>query len=105
MKDAGTPLAGNAPGSPEGREAALAAEVAGLIRDGALLPVEGGLGPDTDLYERGLDSMSMMQVLLAVEERYGVTLPDGALTRDTFATPASLARVLAPLVDDARAGV
>lgn len=81
---------------------ALAAELVDLIRGSGLLTVDSMFTPDSDLFANGLDSMSMMHLLLAVEERWGVTVPDSALCRDTFSSPRALARVLAPLVDPAR---
>lgn len=49
---------------------------------------------DTDLFDAGLDSMAIMQLLLLIDERFGVMLTSTDLTRANFAT----IRVLASLV-------
>lgn len=73
---------------------ALVEELAALIRAEIFPDTAEELVPAADLYALGLDSMSMMRLLLLVEERYQITIPDRHLTRDTFATPASLAAAL-----------
>ena len=52
------------------------------------------LGPQSNLFDAGLDSMAIMQLLLLIEDRYGIMLAAADLTRENFAT----ARVLAKLV-------
>ena len=64
-----------------------------LLRE-RLLETTAPLDADTDLYSVGLDSMAIMQLLILVEEEYGVSLPEAALTRENFST----ARQLAALV-------
>ncbi|MBY8848280.1 phosphopantetheine-binding protein [Saccharothrix longispora] len=60
-----------------------------LIRD--VLPgVPPSLDPDTDLRAAGLDSMATVELLLRVEEAFGVDVPDSELTAATFATPGAL---------------
>jgi acyl carrier protein len=49
---------------------------------------------ETDLFEAGLDSMGIMQLLILIEERCGVRVTEAAVTRENFAT----ARKLATLV-------
>jgi len=79
---------------PSASSGSLVDELTALIRT-EIFPHAEDLVPAADLYALGLDSMSMMQLLLLVEERYQVKLPDRHLTRDTFASPAALAAVLA----------
>lgn len=79
---------------PSASSGSLVDELTALIRT-EIFPHAETLLPAADLYALGLDSMSMMQLLLLVEERYQVKLPDRHLTRDTFASPAALAAVLA----------
>lgn len=61
------------------------------------LAAKGGLRPDTSLKAAGLDSLAMVEVLVRVEETYGIAVPDSELMADTFATPASLWRVVSAL--------
>jgi acyl carrier protein len=49
---------------------------------------------ETDLFEAGLDSMGIMQLMILIEERLGVRLPESAVTRENFATARSLAALV-----------
>jgi D-alanine--poly(phosphoribitol) ligase subunit 2 len=44
------------------------------------------LGPDEDLFDAGFDSMSLSRVLVFVEERFGVVIPDEEVVIDEIAT-------------------
>jgi acyl carrier protein len=59
-----------------------------------VLPLLPELADDTCLRNHGLDSLATIEVLIQLEDAYGVSIPDTLLTADTFATPASLWRVL-----------
>jgi acyl carrier protein len=59
-----------------------------------LLETGPGFNADTDLYSVGLDSMAIMQLLILVEEEYGVALPECALTRQNFTTVRNLADLI-----------
>ena len=59
-----------------------------------LLETQPGFGPESDLYEAGLDSMALMQLLILVEEEYGVSIPEKALTRKNFGSVRQLANVV-----------
>ncbi|MFZ9932275.1 MAG: phosphopantetheine-binding protein [Chthoniobacterales bacterium] len=48
----------------------------------------------TDLFAAGLDSMGIMQLMILVEERFGVRIPESAVTRENFATVASFAAMV-----------
>ncbi|MEU1662144.1 acyl carrier protein [Streptomyces sparsogenes] len=48
------------------------------------------IGPDSDLRALGLDSMQAIELLFAIEDTYGVSLPDEAMNDATFATAGSL---------------
>lgn len=61
------------------------------------LAAKGELRPDTSLKAAGLDSLAMVEVLVRVEQTYGIAVPDSELMADTFATPASLWRVVSAL--------
>jgi acyl carrier protein len=57
---------------------------------------DGGqpLTDSTDLFAAGLDSMGIMQLMILIEERFGVRVPESAVTRENFATVASLAAMV-----------
>lgn len=69
-------------------------ELLQLVREHLL----DGLGPDFDalssLPQAGLDSMAIMQLLLLVEDRFGVWLPEEDLTRENFSCIRALARAV-----------
>jgi D-alanine--poly(phosphoribitol) ligase subunit 2 len=50
------------------------------------------LGPDEDLFEAGLDSMALTRVLVFVEDRFGVRIPDEDVVVDELSTLARMAR-------------
>lgn len=49
---------------------------------------------DSNLYDSGLDSMATMQLLILIEEEYGVALPEGQLTRQNFSTVRGVAGLI-----------
>ncbi|MBV9127159.1 MAG: acyl carrier protein [Verrucomicrobia bacterium] len=73
--------------------ALLEAELVVLVRE-RLLETPPGFHAESNLYLAGLDSMSIMQLIILVEEEYGVSLPDGALTKDNISTVRQLAQVI-----------
>ncbi len=59
-----------------------------------LLETQAGFGADSNLYEAGLDSMALMQLLILVEEEYGVSIPESALTKQNFSTVRHLSQLI-----------
>jgi acyl carrier protein len=56
-----------------------------VLRDHARLAVDVAvLGPATDLYDAGLTSSASVDVLLALEERFGVEFPEDLMRRSSF---------------------
>jgi len=53
------------------------------------VPVEG-LSIHADLFDAGLSSFGTVEVMIALEERLGASLPESMLTRSTFQSIASL---------------
>jgi acyl carrier protein len=45
---------------------------------------------DSNLQALGLDSMTAIELLLDLEQTFGIVLPDELLTAETFQTPGSL---------------
>ncbi|MBJ7327518.1 MAG: hypothetical protein JHC52_09260 [Chthoniobacterales bacterium] len=58
--------------------------------------IEAGepLTPDTDLFSIGLDSMGIMQLLIAIEEIFRVRIPESQVTRENFTSASSLAALV-----------
>jgi acyl carrier protein len=61
------------------------------IGDGDSLTME------SNLYELGLESMAAVNLLLELEEIYGVIFPDALLTESTFETPLALKSAIVSL--------
>ena len=53
------------------------------------------LAADEDLFDAGFDSMSLSRVLVFVEERFGVAIPDEDVVIDEIATLDALAAFVA----------
>ncbi|MGH8537593.1 MAG: phosphopantetheine-binding protein [Gammaproteobacteria bacterium] len=71
----------------------IATRLLGHIRSD-LLETDESFDLDSDLFAAGLDSMSIMQIILFIEEEFAVKLPDGAVTRATFSTARHLAEAI-----------
>jgi acyl carrier protein len=66
-----------------------------LLRDFLpFLPADTELSADLNLREFGLDSLGVVDLLVALESAYDVRLTDDVLSMDTFTTPAVLWDVL-----------
>jgi acyl carrier protein len=78
---------------PIPQQATLEQQLVALISE-RLLETPPGFNEDSDLYESGLDSMAIMQLLILVEEEYGVALPESELTRQNFSTVRNIAGVI-----------
>jgi acyl carrier protein len=56
------------------------------------------LKPDEDLFDAGFDSMSISRILVFVEERFGIRIPDEEVVVDEIATLDKLASFVADRV-------
>jgi len=66
-----------------------------LLREQGAVPVDGdSLTPETDLYAAGLTSLSSVDLMLAIEQKFDLVFPDEALNRRTFASIGSIAAVV-----------
>ncbi len=65
-----------------------------LERHGRLLVRIDRLSETDDLHAAGLDSMAMVNVMLALEEALELEFPDAVMKRETFASIAALSAVL-----------
>ncbi len=74
-------------------------KVIGWLRSEEILMLEEGFSVQDDLFLAGLDSMAVMQLVVAAEERFGAQLQAVDLTKDNLGTAESLAA----LIDERRA--
>lgn len=54
----------------------------------------GIVGDDGDLFAAGMDSLAAVQVMLRIEERFDIELPDEALNRRSFGSISALETAL-----------
>ena len=73
--------------------ATLEKQLVVLLRE-RLLETSAPFDAGTDLYTLGMDSMAIMQLLILIEEEYGVSLPECSLTRQNFTTVKQLAHLI-----------
>lgn len=64
-----------------------------LLND-ELLDTTEPLHAKTDLFAAGLDSMGIMQLLLLIEDHFGIALEPTDLSRENFQTPEKIAALL-----------
>jgi len=68
-----------------------AAEVVEMLRAEGLVDLPAGADGATDLFAAGMDSMAVMQLIVIIEERWGVRLGAEDATREVLGTPERLA--------------
>ncbi len=70
-------------------------ELIDWLNDEEVMELDWDFPEDGDLFGAGLDSMAVMQLVVAVEDRYGVELGPEDLTKANLATPTTLAALIA----------
>lgn len=62
-----------------------------ILKTTGKVDLPGGVADASlDLFDHGLTSFNSVQVMLAIEERFGVFFPDELMRRETFQSLASL---------------
>lgn len=59
-----------------------------------ILEIDPDFNEHTDLYAAGLDSMATMQLVIRIEQNFGIKLPANKITKENFSTISSLALIL-----------
>ena len=72
------------------------AELKGFICDN-ILSNDVEIGADTVLKDIGVDSFSIVEIVLFIERRFGKLIPDHLMVPETFATLKNLAEVVEDL--------
>jgi acyl carrier protein len=67
-----------------------------LAENGRLAVPVNTLKDEDDLFAAGLDSLAIVNVLMSLEERFDIELPDEMLQRRSFA---SIGRITATVLD------
>ena len=68
-----------------------------LGQAGRLAVPVSGLAVQSDLFAAGLSSLATVNVMLAIEDEFGVEFPDNLLSRRSFQSIAALMGVVATL--------
>ena len=71
-----------------------AEDVVLMLREEGILELEEDCGVEVDLFEAGLDSMAVMQLIVVIEERYGVALGVADASREALGTPTRMAATI-----------
>ncbi len=72
-----------------------------LAQNGRLAVAISSLRDDDDLFVAGLDSLAIVNVLMALEERFDIELPDQMLQRKSFSSIAAIEAVVHGLTAEA----
>jgi acyl carrier protein len=70
-------------------------ELIDWLNDEGVMELDWDFPEDGDLFAAGLDSMAVMQLVVAVEDRFGIELGPEELTKANLATPTTLAALIA----------
>lgn len=60
-----------------------------------ILETDEAFNADSNLFEAGLDSMATMQLLIKIEQQFGVQIAASQLTQENFSTIKDLAKMVA----------
>jgi acyl carrier protein len=66
-------------------------EIITWLNEEGVVEIDADFPADGDLFAAGLDSMAVMQLVVAAEEKFGVILGPADITRENLATPAAMA--------------
>ncbi|MGQ4516189.1 phosphopantetheine-binding protein [Streptomyces sp. DW26H14] len=70
-----------------------------------LLPLLGtsaddsAVGPETDLWQSGLNSLGAVSLMTRLEDEFEIEFPDALLTRETFSTVSRIVAAVDSLVE------
>jgi acyl carrier protein len=69
-----------------------------LTESGRLAAPTDSLDSEADLFTVGLDSLAIVNVLMSLEERFDIELPDELLSRRSFSNIATIEEIITKLV-------
>jgi acyl carrier protein len=68
-------------------------EILGILRD-EILDTSDSINAESDLFAAGLDSMGIMQLILAIEDHFNTVIDPSELSRDNFANATRIAKLI-----------
>ena len=71
-----------------------AEDVVEMLREEEIFELPGEFRTDSDLFELGMDSMAVMQLIVIIEERWGVALGAADASRENLGTAERLAATI-----------
>jgi acyl carrier protein len=80
--------------SGETKERPAAGAVIAWLREEGIVELDVDFPDAGDLFAAGLDSMAVMQLVVAAEDRFGAVLGPADLAKERLATPMALAALL-----------
>ncbi|WP_193211859.1 phosphopantetheine-binding protein [Luteolibacter marinus] len=69
-----------------------------MLRDEGIAELAVDFPADGNLFDAGMDSMAVMQLIVVAEERFGAVIGPADAGRENLETPAALARLIASKV-------
>lgn len=87
---------------PHGGATALNPRFEEVLREclDGLLPAGMDLHADSDLTELGIDSLTIVRLLVVIEDVFLVRVPDEAMAFEIFASPGALWKVISGLEEE-----
>ena len=74
------------------------ADIRAILRAHAKIPVAvDALADDANLFTAGMTSLASVEVILALEEKFGIEFPDQMMHRKTFSSVAAIEAAIAGL--------
>ncbi|HVZ02010.1 MAG TPA: acyl carrier protein [Dongiaceae bacterium] len=74
------------------------ADIRAVLETHARIPVAvESLSDEANLFTAGMTSLASVEVILALEERFGIEFPDQMMHRKTFASVSAIAEAIARL--------
>lgn len=68
--------------------------VVAMLREEGIADVAMDFDANGNLFDAGMDSMAVMQLIVVVEERFGAVISPADAGRENLETPAALARLI-----------
>ncbi len=69
-----------------------------VTQQGGLRASLHAIGDEDDLFVAGMDSLAVVRVMIAIEEQFGIELPEHLLNRSSFSSIAALERAVRTVV-------
>jgi acyl carrier protein len=79
---------------PRMKDVPTVEEVMAMLREEGIADLGADFAADGSLFEAGMDSMAVMQLIVIAEERFGAVIAPEDAGRENLETPGALARLI-----------